>query len=410
MQPSPYMPEDFGRSPLMFYYEVTQACDLVCKHCRASAQEHAAPGELTTEQSMALVDQAATFPRQPTVVFTGGDPLKRPDLFTLIRHAVSRGLQVALTPSATPLATRQAFEKAKEAGVHALGISLDGADAATHDAFRGWEGSFDRTLRMLADARDLNLPVQVNTTITRRNFHQIDALAELLAGRGIAMWSVFFLVPVGRGVEEQRIKPEEYEIAFERLWHHAQHQPYAVKTTEAPHYRRYVLQHGGNPLAPPRHARHGGADTSSGIPVGPQTRPRPEAEPHGDAPARLARHRAPLGVGDGKGVMFVSHVGEIYPAGFLPLVCGRFPRDNVVEVYQNHPVFRMLRDADQLKGICGVCEYRYVCGGSRARAYAVTGDPLAAEPDCVYVPTGNPPFLPEGRRNRASETLPPRAG
>jgi len=410
MQPSPYTPEDFGRSPLMFYYEVTQACDLVCKHCRASAQEHAAPGELTTEQSMALVDQVASFPRQPTVVFTGGDPLKRPDLFALIRHAVSRGLQVALTPSATPLATRQAFEQAKEAGVHALGISLDGADAATHDAFRGWEGSFDRTLRMLADARELDLPVQVNTTITRRNFHQIDALAALLAGRGIAMWSVFFLVPVGRGVEEERIKPEEYEIAFERLWHHAQRQPYAVKTTEAPHYRRYVLQHGGNPLAAPRHAGHGGADPSSGIPAGRQTRPRPQAESHDDAPDRLARHRAPLGVGDGKGVMFVSHVGEIYPAGFLPLVCGRFPRDNVVEVYQNHPVFRMLRDANQLKGICGVCEYRYVCGGSRARAYAVTGDPLAAEPDCVYVPTGNPPFLPEGTGNRASQTPRPRAG
>jgi len=392
MEPAPYSTDDFARSPLMFYYEVTQACDLVCKHCRASAQERAAPGELTTEQSIALLDQAASFPRQPNVVFTGGDPLKRPDLFVLIRHAVSRGLQAALTPSATPLATRAAFEQAKEAGIHALGISLDGADAATHDAFRGWEGSFDRTLRMLADARELNIPVQVNTTITRRNFHQIDALAELLAGRGIAMWSVFFLVPVGRGVEEERIKPEEYEIAFERLWRHAQRQPYAVKTTEAPHYRRYVLQQGGNPLASPRRAGHARAVPPSDSPPGSQEARPAEAETH-DAPAQLARRRAPLGVGDGKGVMFVSHVGEIYPAGFLPLVCGRFPGDHVVDVYQNHPVFRMLRDADQLKGICGVCEYRYVCGGSRARAYAVTGDPLAAEPDCVYVPTGSAQLL-----------------
>jgi radical SAM protein len=383
MHPAPYSSDDFNRNPLMFYYEVTQACDLVCKHCRASAQEQAAPGELTTEQSKALVDQAASFPRQPTVVFTGGDPLKRADLFDLIRHAVSRGLQVALTPSATPLATRAAFQRAKEAGIHALGISLDGADAKTHDAFRGWEGSFERTLRMLADARELGIPVQLNTSITRRNFHQIDAIAELLGTQGIAMWSVFFLVPVGRGVEEERIKPEEYEVAFERLWHHAQTQPYAVKTTEAPHYRRYVLQHGGNPLAAPRRGKQGGSGH------------RPDAGAEESAPVRLAKHRAPLGVGDGKGVMFVSHIGEIYPAGFLPLVCGRFPHDNVVDVYQNHPTFRMLRAPDQLKGICGVCEYRYVCGGSRARAYAVTGDPMAAEPDCAYVPTTGAPIVPQ---------------
>ncbi len=364
MQPAPYTEADFDRNPLMFYYEVTQACDLVCKHCRASAQDHAAPEELTTEQSEALIDQVAAFPRRPTLVMTGGDPLKRADLFALIGHAVAAGLQVALTPSATPLATREAFQRAKDAGISALGISLDGADAKTHDAFRGWEGSFERTLRMLDDARQLGIPVQVNTSITRRNFLQIDAIAALLAGQGIMMWSVFFLVPVGRGVEEQRIESEEYEVAFERLWHHAQHRPYAVKTTEAPHYRRYVLQHGGNPLEGPR------AATGSG--------------PGG------RMHRAPLGVGDGKGIMFVSHTGEIYPAGFLPLVCGRFPRDSVVDVYQNHPTFRALRDPDQFKGHCGICEFRYVCGGSRARAYAVTGDPLATEPDCAYVPSLQP--------------------
>ncbi len=357
-----YTQADFGRNPLMFYYEVTQACDLVCKHCRASAQEEPHPRELTAEQSQALIDQVATFPRPPMLVLTGGDPLKRCDLFELIGHAAAAGLHVALTPSATPLATREAFERAREAGVRALGISLDGAEAKTHDAFRGWEGSFDRTMRMLADARQLGLPVQVNTTITRRNFHQIDQMAELLSTQGIAMWSVFFLVPVGRGVEETRIAPEEYEIAFQRLWHHAQHQPYGVKTTEAPHYRRYVLQRGGDPLAGPK---RGG-------------QPGPRV------------HRAPLGVTDGKGVMFVSHTGEIYPAGFMPLECGRFPDDSVVEVYQRHPTFLALRDPDRYKGICGICEYRHVCGGSRARAYAVSGDPLGPEPDCVYVPGQDP--------------------
>lgn len=354
-----YTQDDFARSPLMFYYEVTLACDLVCKHCRASAQELADPNELSIDQAKALIEQAASFPRRPMVVLTGGDPLKRKDLFELIRHAVGRGIEVALTPSATPLATREAFQQARDAGVRRLGISLDGADSQTHDSFRGWEGSFARTLRMLQNARELNMAVQINTTITRRNVHQVDAIAELLSGQGIAMWSVFFLVPVGRGVEEQRIAAQEYELVFEKLWHHAQHQPYAVKTTEAPHYRRFVLERGGDPLAGP-----GGSD---------------------DSAARRG-HRAPLGVGDGKGVMFVSHTGEIFPAGFLPLSCGRFPKDSVVAVYQNHPTFLALRDPDRFKGRCGACEYHQVCGGSRARAYAVTGDFLASEPDCVYVP------------------------
>ena len=354
-----YTQEDFSRGPLMFYYEVTQACDLVCKHCRASAQENSHPDELTTEQSKALLDQIATFPRNPIVVMTGGDPLKRADLFELIRYARAAGLLVALTPSATPLATREALQAARDAGVRRLGISLDGADARTHDAFRGWEGSFERTLRMLADARELGLTVQINTTITRRNVQDIDAMAELLSTQGIVMWSVFFLVPVGRGVEEERIAPAEYEIVFEKLWNHARQKPYGVKTTEAPHYRRFVMQRGGDPLAGP--GSHGNGDNH-------------------------VRHRAPLGVGDGKGIMFVSHRGEIYPAGFLPLCCGRFPHDSVVDVYQNHSTFRALRDPDRFTGECGICEYRHICGGSRSRAYAVSGDPLAAEPDCVYTP------------------------
>ncbi len=372
MKPSVYTVDDFDRGPMMFYYEVTGACDLVCKHCRASAQPEAHPEELSAEQSRALIEQVASFPKPPMLVLTGGDPLKRPDLFELVAHACSLGLHVALTPSATPLATRQALERAKQAGVRALGISLDGADAPTHDAFRGWEGSFQRTMHMLANARQLGMPVQVNTTITRRNVHQVDAMAELLASQGIAMWSVFFLIPVGRGVEETPIEPEEYENVFARLWHHAQHQPYAVKTTEAPHYRRWVLEHGGHPLAP--------GQSQSGGQQGPQ---RP-------------LHRAPLGVTDGKGVMFVGQTGEIYPAGFMPLCCGRFPQDSVVDVYQNHPTFRALRDPDRFRGKCAVCEYRYVCGGSRARAFAVTGDPLESEPDCVYVPQPDrPPIMPE---------------
>ena len=347
----PYSQEDFGTNPLMFYYEVTQACDLVCKHCRASAQEKAAADELPTELSLRLIDQVASFPRKPNIVFTGGDPLKRADLFTLIRHAVQQNLTVALTPSATPLATRQAFEQAKESGVQAFGISLDGPTAEIHDAFRGFEGSFQKTTEMLKNAGSLQIPVQVNTSITRRNVDYIDAMAEHLARfDGVVMWSLFFLVPVGRGIEEERISPEEYEKVFAKLWHHANDKQFAVKTTEAPHYRRFVLRAGGNPLGK----------------------------------ANESRHRAPLGITDGRGIMFVSHNGLIYPAGFLPLECGRFPQDSVVDVYQHHPTFKALQNPDNYKGICGRCEYRYVCGGSRARAFAVTGDPLEAEPDCCY--------------------------
>lgn len=351
MIPNP-PPGFFDKSPLMFYYEVTQACDLVCKHCRASAQEQAAPEELTPEQSLALIDEVARFPTPPTIVLTGGDPLKRRDLVDLIRHARQRGLRVAVTPSATPLATREALERLKEAGVTALGVSLDGASAATHDAFRGWEGSYDRTLRMLDDARDLALPVQVNTSITARNADEIGPMAEQLDQMGIAMWSVFFLVPVGRGVEEQRISPERYEEVFEQLYQESRRRSFAVKSTEAPHYRRFLLQHGVDPQ---------GGRSHSGRPV-------------------------PLGVRDGRGIMFVGHTGEIFPAGFLPIECGRFPDASPVEVYQSHPTFVALRDSDALKGRCGVCEYREVCGGSRARAYAVHGDMLEEEPDCVYVP------------------------
>ncbi|MCL2709396.1 MAG: TIGR04053 family radical SAM/SPASM domain-containing protein [Planctomycetaceae bacterium] len=363
----PYSKDDFGTNPLMFYYEVTQACDLVCKHCRASAQENAADDELPTKLSLRLIDQVASFPRKPHIVFTGGDPLKRADLFTLIRYAAEKELSVALTPSATPLATRQAFEQAKEAGVQAFGISLDGPNAGIHDAFRGFEGSFDKTTDMLETAKSLQIPVQVNTSITRRNVAYIDAMAEHLAQfGGVMMWSVFFLVPVGRGIEEERITAEEYETVFAKLWHHAQQKPFAVKTTEAPHYRRYVLRQGGNPLDVPRPFRFG-----------------KEQHDHSGVLAK-ARHRAPLGITDGRGIMFVSHNGSIYPAGFLPLECGRFPHDSVVDVYQKHPTFKALQNPDNYGGICGRCEYRYVCGGSRARAFAVTGDPLEAEPDCCY--------------------------
>ena len=355
-----YTRRDFSRSPLVVFYELTQACDLICQHCRACAQPAPDPDELRPEQSRRLTDQLATFPKPPLLVLTGGDPLKRADVYDLIRHARRLGLSVAVTPSATPLVTGEALDRLQSAGVGRLAISLDGPDAASHDALRGVAGSFRRTLEILKGARRRGIATQVNTTVTRTSVDQLDQIAELIAPYGITLWSVFFLVPVGRGAIIERPSPDECERAFETLWRQSKRQPYAVKTTEAPHYRRYVLTRNtaaqGSTL--PKHASGG-----PGMP-------------------------APLGVNDGKGVMFIGHRGHIQPSGFLPLVGGQFPEDDVVDVYQNSATFLQLRDADLLEGKCGACEFRHICGGSRARSLAETGNVFAAEPACAYTPPG----------------------
>jgi len=351
-----YRRSDFASSPLVVFYELTQACDLACYHCRASAQPRSNPRELGPTASLALIDELARFDKPPLLVLTGGDPMKRPDVYGLVEHATARGIDVAMTPSATPLVTRTALERLQAAGLKRLAVSIDGAEPATHDHFRGQPGSFARTTRILEDARSLGLPLQVNTTVTRHNVDELDRLADHLARQQIVLWSVFFLVPVGRASREDRISPARYEEVFEKLLAHSDRQPYAIKTTEAPHYRRFVAQHG-------RRALPGERDQTP-------LRSRPGM----------------MGTNDGKGVMFVGHTGEIYPSGFLPLRCGRFPHDSVVDVYRSSPLFVSLRDAGALEGKCRRCEFRHVCGGSRARAHALTGNPLASDLDCVYEP------------------------
>lgn len=339
------------RAPLIVFYELTRACDLVCQHCRACAQPRRDPAELDTRQSMRLISQLADFHRPPMLVMTGGDPFKRDDLFELVAHARKTGLEVAITPSATPLVTEPALRELHRLGIHRLAVSLDGVDAETHDAFRGVRGSYARTFEIIETARKIGIELQINTTLVQSNAHQIDALAELLAARQIVLWSVFFLVPVGRGMSQQRLNAEQCESAFATLHRHAQTQPYAIKTTEAPHYRRYVLQQ----------KKSGGAAVGTSA-------------------------FSKMGVNDGKGIMFISHTGQMYPSGFLPIECGRFPLDTPVDVYQRSSLFMQLRDPSRLGGKCGQCEFRQICGGSRARSFALTDDPFAAEPDCIYQP------------------------
>ncbi|MDP1561914.1 MAG: TIGR04053 family radical SAM/SPASM domain-containing protein [Pirellulaceae bacterium] len=347
---------DYDRSPMLVFYELTRACDLVCLHCRACAQSQRDPGELGTDQAKRLIDQLSEFPELPMLVLTGGDPFKREDLFELIEYATNRGLSVSITPSATPLVTAEAVKRLASLGVSRLAISMDGADANTHDAHRGVRGSFAHSLRILEGARESGLRTQVNTTMLPQNLGQIAGLADVCESVGIDLWSVFFLVPVGRANQAPRLSPAQYEQAFACLYAESLHRPFLIKSTEAPHYRRYVLQQW----------REKKRELGAVSPLPPFAR---------------------SGINDGRGVLFVGHDGKILPSGFLPLTCGVFPRDNVVQVYQESPIFLALRDPKQLLGKCGVCQFRKICGGSRARSFAVTGDFLAAEPDCLYQPT-----------------------
>ncbi len=360
-----YTSKDFPFSPLVLFYEMTQACDLACQHCRACAQPLANPNELKLEQSMQLIDQISEFPKPPLLVLTGGDPLKRSDIYTLIEYATKKNISVAVTPSATPLVTEQAIAKLKAAGTSRLAISLDGANKETHDGLRRVNGSFQKTLDILTMAREQGLATQVNTTVTKDNLDEIDCIADLIADFSPVLWSVFFLVPVGRGTELKRLSAEECELVFEKLWLQNQKQAYAIKTTEAPHYRRFVLQKMAGAKSETRSSRAKFSSPSSNF---------------------LQNRIRSVGVNDGRGAMFVSHVGEYFPSGFMPTHCGQFPQNHIVTSYQSSPMMKLLRDSNQLKGKCRKCEYRKICGGSRARSFALTGDPMESEIDCVYQP------------------------
>ena len=346
---------NFDQAPMLVIWEVTQACDLACVHCRASAQSERAANELTTDQGYRLLDEIKSF-GEPLMVFTGGDPLKRPDIFDLARYAVKIGLRTNVTPSATPLLTNEAIDRFKEAGVARMAISVDGPDAATHDDFRGIPGTFDRAMIALRHARDIGLDTQFQTTVTRRNMHRLAEVAEIVKEVRSKMWSLFFLIVTGRALENDDLAAAEYEDVFAFLYDLSKTAPFGVKTTEAMHYRRYVAQR--------IKAEHGAAENENAKGVAWRT----------------------AGVSDGKGFVFVSHTGEIFPSGFLPVSGGNVLRNPLTDVYRNADLFRSLRDTAQRGGKCGVCEYQKICGGSRSRAYALTGDYLAEDPRCTYQP------------------------
>ena len=370
---------NYDETPFLAIWEVTQSCDLACKHCRAAAQPIAHPDELSSAEGKALIDQIADM-HIPIFVFTGGDPMKRKDVFELIRYAADKGVQVALTPSATPLLTREAIFKLKEAGLVRLGISLDGSTPEIHDKFRGLPGAWARTIQAVEWANEAGIPIQVHTTISRHNAGDLDDLCNLFEKLAIVMWNVFFLVPVGRGQLDDLLSGDEFEKVFGKIYELSHRVGFQIKTTEAMHYRRYLLQNNleerkmghGHPHAA-KHEYEPGA-------------------PKADAKARTMGW-ATRRVNDGKGFMFISHVGNVYPSGFLPIHAGNIRETPLADIYRNAPIFKSLRDTSKLEGKCGACEYKEICGGSRARAYAVTGDPLAQEPCCIYQPKNWDPEL-----------------
>ncbi|MCC6876476.1 MAG: TIGR04053 family radical SAM/SPASM domain-containing protein [Sandaracinaceae bacterium] len=353
--PSPLRPAGdlFSQAPFILFWETTQACDLACRHCRACAQAERDPDELSTEEGKRLLDEAKAM-GCPVVVLTGGDPAKRPDLVELVRYGNALGLRMALTPSATPLVTRELLSQLRDAGLARLAVSLDGAVPRSHDLFRGVSGSFDRTFEILRDARALGLTTQINTTVTRFNADELETIARSLIALDIELWSVFFVVPTGRASEADLLDPEDVEKVLLRLTEIADGVPFDVKTTAAPHFRRVLLEHKVK-----RNQIKGIAD---GI------------------------GRAPRGVNDGQGIAFVSRTGEIFPSGFLPVRCGSVRDEGLTRVYREHPLFVSLRDPEALTGKCGVCPFKRICGGSRARAHAMTGDCFAEEPACAYQP------------------------
>ena len=360
---------DFGSAPFLAIWETTRACGLACRHCRAEALKDRDPGELTTDEGRRLLDAVADM-GTPIVILSGGDPLERPDLEGLVRHAKSRGLRVGTIPAATPKLDRTRVRGLKEAGLDQLAFSLDGPTAAEHDEFRGTPGAFDRTLEAAAWAREEGLPLQVNTCFGAWNIGRIDEMVRLVQGLGVVFWEVFFLVTMGRGKELAGLGPAQFEAAFERLHRLAAEKSFIVKITEAQHYRRFVILKEG-------------ASRSSG-----EARERIRdilARPRG---VGNGLGLSPEAVNSGKGFVFVDHLGEIYPSGFLPIRAGNVRRDPLADVYRRSPLFKELRDPARLKGRCGACEFASVCGGSRARAYALTGDYMETDPCCGYVPEG----------------------
>jgi radical SAM protein len=353
---------DFHRAPFLVIWEATRACALACVHCRADAMPCRDPRELTTAEGFALIDQIASMgdagDRPPLFVLTGGDPMLRKDLAALVQHAADRDLTVALTPSGTAAANPSRLAELKAAGLCRIAVSLDGPGPESHDAFRRVRGSYAWTMRIIETAIDLELPLQINSTISRLTLPWLDAMAARIAELPVTLWALFFLIQTGRGASLDQLSADECERVLNSLYDLSLRSPFGIKTTEAPQYQRVVWE---------REHEAGRAESRPAI-------------------ARRRQLRAPRGVGDGNGFVFVDHLGNICPSGFLPSPRGNVRTDRLEDVYRTDEMFVRLRNANALLGKCGRCRFRELCGGSRSRAFAATGAVMASDPLCVYDP------------------------
>jgi MoaA/NifB/PqqE/SkfB family radical SAM enzyme len=352
MSPHPHAVHvDYERAPRRIYWELTRACGLACKHCRAEALHERLPDELDRDEALRVLDSLATAKPAPVVVLTGGDPLERPDFWEILEHARRLGLHVDVAPSATPKLTREVIAALAERGVGAMSLSLDGSDAERHDALRGIAGCYDMTMTAAQHVAEAGIPLQVNTLVTADTLPDMPAIRDRVEDMRAKRWSLFFLVTTGRGSTLPQILPAQAEELLAWACDAGRDRSFVVAATEAPMFRRVQLQRQGK--AP-------------------------------DAPVPGA------GMRDGNGILFISYRGDVTPSGFLPLVTGNVREVDVLTLYRESELFRALRRTDEFGGRCGLCEYRRACGGSRGRAYAATGDPLAEDPLCVYEPGTTP--------------------
>lgn len=364
------MRTNFSEAPIFACWETTKSCLLACKHCRARAIRKPLPGELDHQQGLNLIDELLKFDQPyPALLLTGGDPLMRSDFFELIEHAKNAGLYVAVAASVTPLLNEDSIRRMHQLGVDVISVSLDGATADTHDKLRGVPGTFRDTVDALQLAQKLGLKAQINTTVMRSNIEELPNIFNLVSSTGAVAWEVFFLIRTGRGLSLESLEPLECEDVMHFLFDASQY-GIPVRTAEGPQFRRVRIQRLNNEAPPKRFLykrleinlhKTQGAQTSSPVTKLTQT-------------------------GDGKGIVFITHDGQVYPSGFLPISTGRLAEKSLLSIYRSNPLFVSLRDPSNLKGRCGRCEYRTICGGSRSRAFSEYGDPFQEDPACPYVP------------------------
>lgn len=362
-----------GPRPHVVAWEATRACNLACRHCRASAENEPAPDELATAEIKSVIDDIAAFAR-PVFIVSGGEPLMRADIFEVARYGRERGLRVVMSPNGT-LITPKAARQMAEAGIPRISVSIDGSCAERHDEVRGVPGAFDAAMAGLACARGAGVGFQLNTSVMRQTLDDLPAVHQLAQRLGAEAWHIFMLVPTGRGQAGDEVTPAEYERTLNWIYETARASPVPIRVTCGPHYMRIVATRSHAAVAEDG-ARTPSPEHSGGAPAG-------GGHPGHGHPGMDQATRGCLA---GNGYCFISHRGEVFPCGYLPLEAGHVRRQPFREIYQQSELFQALRDLSRLEGKCGACEYAPVCGGCRARAYSATGNVLAEEPFCLYKP------------------------